>query len=757
MLSNKTHKDTNVKGKHGLLYKFFLRVLYGIDGYKRVLGEDGISKRSRFGAFLSWIIVICSVIAGVATYFAFTAAYPFGSNSSELLWILNIDLVLLLLLVAVIARRLVSLYSGRRTKTAGSALHVRLVFVFSVLAIIPTVIMVILSVFFFHFGVQSWFSERVTKAVTASHEVAKAYLAEHQKVIKADILAMAHDLDRQARILDKSDEALLKALQTHSMIRNLSEAIIFNKDRKIVAETGFTFSFAFETLSKDIFDRADLGEVVIIDSNNDDRVRALVKLENFNNYYLFVGRLVDPTVLSHLDITTKASQEYSELQEKYTDFRITITLIFVMVALLLLFAAIWLGLFFARQLVVPIGKLILASENISSGNLDFRIKEAQGFEELEFLNRSFNKMTEQLSNQRNELIQANKLMDQRRRFMEAILAGASSGIIGASSDGVITLINSSAEEILGVSSENIVGDKLSNLFGDDIYELIEGASEATSLSAIKEIPYKGASGLRNLMVNVTVILSDDTDMGLVVTFDDITAFQSAQRKAAWSDVARRIAHEIKNPLTPIQLSAERLKKKYLNQISNEKEVFSQCTDTIVRAVDDIGRMVNEFSNFARMPEPVMKEKRIIADVKDVILLLKQAYPDISFRCVGFEKYNDYIINCDAGQVRQAFSNILQNSVDAVNSRTGIDKEIVIEVGVCTENKGRFFISVTDNGIGLPKGEALEKLYEPYVTHKKKGTGLGLAIVKKIMEDHNGDVLIRKRDDGELGVCVILLF
>ncbi|NCC22243.1 MAG: PAS domain-containing sensor histidine kinase [Alphaproteobacteria bacterium] len=693
------------------------------------------------------LLGLAAILSGFATYAALKAMPPFGDDSDTIFWLLNLDLVILLALVSLIALRIVALWAGRRQGAAGSRLHVRLVLIFCFLAATPAILMTGFSAYFFHYGIQAWFSERVRTAVNESQAVAEAYLQEHHQVIRADVLAMANDLDRQATLLLANPGAFDRLMRTQSVLRNLSEAIVFDRSGRVLAESGLTFTLGFETVPDYALKSAEDGDVVLMTAGSDDRIRALVKLNNFFDSYLFVGRMVDPVVLSHLQDTRKAAEEYEDLQGRYSDLQVAATLIFFTVAFVILLAAVWFGLVFARQLVAPIGVLINASDRVRAGDLTARVPEAKTFDEFEYLARSFNRMTSQIQSQRDELVNANRQLDHRRRFTETILAGVSSGVAGIDNYGRITLVNSTVCELFQCEPSELSGRDICDLV-PDLRPLLAAAHRRPSRIAQAEVPYALADGSRRtLLVRIAIEMIGEEDKGAVLTFDDITELLAAQRKAAWADVARRIAHEIKNPLTPIQLSAERLRRKYLRQIDEEPETFERCIETIIRHVGDIGRMVSEFSAFARMPEPIMKEENIVALIRDTVLFQQQAHASIRFRVAGDGALSPGIVCCcDASQFRQALTNLIQNSVDSIESVVAADPAHQGRVDVFVSSRGgNVYVVVSDNGAGLPKMDEVSRIAEPYVTMKEKGTGLGLAIVRKIMEDHGGRLIIGAPD------------
>jgi len=722
--------------------------------YKRPRPLRLLTGGSALGNRLALLLIVCGLISGFATYAALTATPPFGDDPHTVIWLLNADLIILMLLITLVAKRIVGLWSGRKRGIAGSRLHVRLVFIFSLLAATPAIIMTVFSALFLHYGIQSWFSEQVSTAVNKSQAVAEAYLAEHQQVIKADTLAMANDLDRQASFLLANPEAFGKVMQTQSLLRNLSETLVFDKSGRVMASSGLTFSLAFESLPDDALLNAGEGNVVVMTGESDDRVRALVRLNNLPEAYLFVGRMVDPVVLSYLDDTRQAVQSYEFLEQQRSKLLLTFTMIFFVVALLLLLAAVWFGLVFSRQLVVPISALISATDRVRGGDLTARVPEFDRQDEFDVLARAFNRMTSQIQEQRDELVAANRQLDHRRRFTETVLAGVSSGILGVNETGQVTLANSPASNLFEIEERDIVGRDVCDII-PELRNLLKQAYEKPDKITQAEVPYKLSNdNKRTLLMRIAVETSGDGDKDAVITFDDITELQSAQRKAAWADVARRIAHEIKNPLTPIQLSAERLRRKYLAQISVDPETFSKCTDTIIHHVGDIGRMVNEFSAFARMPEPVMNTENLTTHLRDMLILQQQAHQDIVFNMAGMNGARQPLYAyVDSQQIRQAMTNIIQNAIDSIEGRIEKQKKLSgkaklghIDILLTVREKtNEIVICVMDNGLGLPKNEDPASLTEPYVTHKEKGTGLGLAIVKKIMEDHKGRIILGAPD------------
>ncbi len=716
---------------------------------QRVLRWSG---RVGLGRKATVVLAIAALASGVATYAAMTGAPPFGPNGGNVLLLLNIDLVLLLLLAAIVAKRLVEVWVQRRRGLAGSRLHVRLVVLFSLVAVTPTIIVAVFSYLFFSFGIEAWFSERVRTALSESQAVAEAYLHEHQQVIRANVLAMASDLNREAYTLNFNPQRLAQVVRTQAALRSLNEAEIFDTSGRVLARSGFSLSLEFGLIPPWAMQVARSGDVAIVTGDNDDRVRALVRLDQFPGAYLYIGRFVEAQVLNHMEQTQRAVAQYEQLEGQRSGFQVTFALVFLIIALLFLLAAVWFGINFATQMVEPIGMLIAAAERVRGGDLAARVLEGRGDEEFASLSRAFNRMTTQLQNQQSELIEANHQLDQRSRFTETVLAGVSAGVIGLDQVGRLNLTNRSASLLLATELDHFIGQELSDVV-PEMAELYDTASRRPDRLAQSQIEIIRRGRSHVLLARIAAEQEEGEVKGYVVTFDEVTELLSAQRKAAWADVARRIAHEIKNPLTPIQLSAERLKRKYLREIRSDPETFSICTDTIIRHVEDIGRMVDEFSSFARMPAPTIKRENLLEICRQAVFLQRNAQTDIDFEIVAPDPA--LAVACDARLVGQAATNLLKNAVESIQGRSGAEGElprghIVVRIHV---EEGHAVVAVEDNGKGLPQHER-ERLTEPYVTTRAKGTGLGLAIVKKIMEEHGGELVLEDRPGGAI---VKLLF
>ncbi|EKV26488.1 Nitrogen regulation protein NtrY [Caenispirillum salinarum AK4] len=710
------------------------------------------ARHVNLGRRLAILLTLAAIASGAGTYVVMTDQGTSAAESNTLYLLLMADLVLLLVLTVIVVRRIVRVWLEHRSGTAGSRLHVRLVLLFSAVAVTPTVLVAIFSALFFNLGVQTWFGERVRTALDESQAVARAYMEEHRQAVAGEVLSVASDINRQWTQLARSTQQLERFLEAQASIRGLSEAIMFSPDGKVFARAGFTFALQFEDVPFWALERANNGEVAVLTGETDDRVRALVRLDTTPASYLYVGRFVDPQVINHMEATEKAVSEYKTLQGQQSGLEITFALIFMIVAMLLLLAAVWVGLTLATRLASPIVALINAAERVRGGDLSVRVPEIAASDEVASLGRAFNRMTSQIANQHHRLTLTNRELDERRRFTETVLEGVSAGVIGTDAEGRITLPNRGAGMLLHTDLHAWSGWPVGEAI-PEFAELMDEVAQRPDRTLQREIVVRRGNRPLTLLVRVTAEEMDGQVVGHVLTFDDITELQSAQRKAAWADVARRIAHEIKNPLTPIQLSAERLKRKYLKQVTEDGETFSKLTDTIVRHVGDIGQMVDEFSAFARMPQPVMKAENMVELVRHAVFSQRTAHPAIDFT-LDLPSHR-VPLECDSRQVGQALTNLLKNAAEAVEGRDKPGEGEALPKGWVRlsvdapedPGSGPLTVTVEDNGKGLPTGEDRARLTEPYVTTRTKGTGLGLAIVKKILEDHGGDLVL---EDGEHG-------
>jgi two-component system nitrogen regulation sensor histidine kinase NtrY len=704
---------------------------------------------------ITLLLIVAATATAIYTYIAISGhATPFNIKTKKFWFLLTLNLVLLILLTATVSKRLIGLWLALRSGSAGSKLQKRILVLFSVVAITPTIIVSIFSALFFNVGIQTWFNDRVQTAVDESLAVAEAYLTEHRENIRTDALSLAAELNQYAEKALTSPQEFNTIIVTQSAQRGLSESIVIQHNR-IIAQGRLSFALAFETIPQDMMERAAHGEVVILPADDENKVRALVKLDALDDAYLLVGRLIDAKVITHMKNTQGAVSEYGALETQLDRLQLIFSIVFITLALLLLLSSLGYGMNFAARLVKPISKLAVAAERVRGGDFSARVANVEGKDDIAVLARSFNRMTEQLEAQRGDLIEANHRLDERRRFSEAVLSGVSAGVIALDRDKNITLANRSSSFIL-----NSIEQPLTN--GMPISEVLPGIQEL--LSQAEHLPGEVAQGAitinknnntLTLHVRITVEKLGEEIEGFIVTFDDITKLVSAQRTAAWADVARRVAHEIKNPLTPIQLAAERLKRKYAKYITDDQENFVKYTDTIAKQVDDIGRIVEEFVSFARMPTPVFKNEDLGAIIKKSVFTAQVSNPSIEYLCeIPSAPVTLY---SDERQVTQVLTNLLKNAGEGIEMRlakTPNDPQkgrIKVRLETTPEAVN---LSVSDNGIGFPLVD-MNKMLEPYVTTRTNGTGLGLAIVRKIVEEHKGRINLDNNSEG--GAIVTLSF
>ena len=692
----------------------------------------------RFAALLA----VLAAASGIATYIVLTQPSPFGPDPNTVLVLVNVNLALLLALAVVVVRRVVQLWAERRRGSAGSRLHVRLVLLFSAVAATPAVVVAVFSVLFLNFGMQSWFSGSVRTALKESLGVANAYLDEQSTLTRSDVQSMAEELAREHGNFPGNRSQLEEAVKVAAGRRGLSDAMVLDRKGAILARTGYAFSLEMSPVAVTDLERAAGGEVRVFVSDGRDRLRALVAVEGAGELFLYAGRFVQPGVLNHVKRVSDAMLGFEQLEARRARLQLNFAMLFAVLSLLLLLSAMWIGLTFAGRITRPISSLISATERVRAGDLTVRVEGVDEGDEIGTLARAFNRMTSQIESQRAELVEANRQLELRRRFTEAVLGGVSAGVIGMDAAGRITLPNRPASTLLETDLDRAVGRPLSEVVPEMATLVDEAVRQGRGLVEGEVRVVRGRRAA-SLLVRVTVERGDREVLGFVATFDDVTELQSAQRKAAWADVARRIAHEIKNPLTPIQLSAERLKRKYLKEIVTEPEIFVQCTDTIVRQVGDIGRMVDEFSGFARMPAPALRPENLAELCRQAIFVQRTASPEIE---IAFEAPDAPVeCACDASQIGQALANLLKNAAESIAARRGDGTPGAIAVRLASDD-GAATIIVEDNGIGFP-AEQRDRLTEPYVTTRAKGTGLGLAIVRKIMEDHGGMLILEDREGG----------
>jgi two-component system nitrogen regulation sensor histidine kinase NtrY len=683
-----------------------------------------------------------ALLSAFLTFVVLTGLTPIEPTREVVVSFLLINGATILVLVGIIVREVWQMIQARRRGRAAARLHVQIVSLFSVIAVLPAVLVAIVANVTIDRGLDRLFSGPTREVIQNSLIVANAYLHEHAQLIRGDILGMANDV-AHARPLFDQDRATFRELLTASAAsRNLPGAMLIDKDRNILetAQTGIQQSFT--TPAPEFLSNVDENEpqiAVFIEANY---VAAVIRLRAFNDTFLYVARLLDPRVVAQLRQTQASVAEYAELESRRLGIQVAFALMFAVIALTILMASVLIGLNFANWLVAPIRRLMSAANIVSTGDLHVQVPVHRSEGDLAQLGETFNKMTQELRTQRDELVSASDLIDSRRRFIEAVLSSASAGIIGVDASGSVGILNRSAEKLIGHAESETLGHPLSDVL-PELDDMMKTAREGTQRLVQGQITINRDGHERNLSVRVSAEQTSHSRDSYIITLDDITELVSAQRTSAWADVARRIAHEIKNPLTPIQLSAERIRRKFGRVITEDKAVFDQCTETIVRQVDDIRRMVDEFSRFARMPKPVIEGEDVADTVRQTVFLMRVGHPDIDIQAEIKEE--PMRAQFDRRLISQALTNIIKNASEAIEA---VPPEQLGKgrIDVIAAHEGNdIVIDVIDNGIGLPK-VSRARLLEPYVTTREKGTGLGLAIVGRVLEDHGGRIELNDAAD-----------
>ncbi|ATG46993.1 PAS domain-containing sensor histidine kinase [Celeribacter ethanolicus] len=685
-----------------------------------------------------------------------------GPASSVLRGVLLADVVYIIVVAGLVAQRIASVVAARRAHSEGSRLHLRLSGAFVLLALIPTVMVAVFAVVTVNFGLEGWFSDRVRNVVGSSLEAAKAYETEHRDGLADDTRALANFIiDRRRQVTILSDGDLRQVLnQGQGLIqRGLREGYVIDRAGEIKARGERSYLFNYEKPTEAQRARAETGELVLIDDWDRNESRALQRLAGFSDRYLYVTRDVDGKILNLLDETQDSIALYNQLESERGRLLFEFGLLYIGFAIILILAATWLGLWFAERLAQPIGRLAGAAQKVGEGDLSVRVPEEEGQDEIATLGRVFNQMTGQVKVQRDELLERNAQIEHRRRLFDSVLSSVTAGVVGLDAEGRVTLLNRSAQALLNLGERDVTGEALAVVvpeFGP-LFDLLRSQKREVAQEELRLIR-SGAQ--ESLLVRIATRRDVEGALeGYVVAFDDVTDLVSAQRLAAWGDVARRIAHEIKNPLTPIQLSAERILRKFGRGLDEEARAdLEQYTQVIVRQTGDLRRIVDEFSKFARMPSPERREHDLVELVKGAVLLQQNAQPDV--KITARIEPTTALAEVDATMIGQALTNLIKNAGEAIESLEecgipqGYEPRILVAMQ-CDDQEA--VITVTDNGIGLPEDRS--RLFEPYVTTREKGTGLGLPIVKKIIEEHGGTLTLTDGapldDTGRIGACATI--
>jgi two-component system nitrogen regulation sensor histidine kinase NtrY len=662
-------------------------------------------------------------------------------NNFHNVFILSLVLffVLFSFLTFFIVNRISFFYQNYKLKKTGQELQKKILLIFATIVMTPTLLIAFFSIFIFDTALSGWFNKKISTAISQSVEVANQYLEEHQSAMRGDILELVNIINSNSNNLSSDKIKFNKFLDKYTLSHNLSEAVIIDSIGNVLAFSQFVFEYTYADIPADYYNLANKNEIIISKEENSNKLRAFIKLSQFVDAYLLITRFVDERVLNAIESTSIAASDYQSIELKTLDIKISFIVIFILITIILLLSSLIIGLSIANRLLNPITLLIKGAEEVGGGNLDYKIPKSIlsniNINEIKALAVSFNLMISDLKSNRVDLEYANDQLDKRRKFSESVLSGVYSGVIGLNKNLEINLPNITASNLLGIS--------IAKDYGKPIIEIVPEFKNLINLmlSLKQNVVEEKISIIRddkvlNLITRLVVQKSENTIIGYVITFDDVTNLIAAQKMAAWSDVARRIAHEIKNPLTPIRLSSERLIKKLNNDSHINKELFKNSLTMINKQVDDIDHLVNEFSSFARMPSPKLKVINLSEIIFDFIQPLIPSFPYVVFK-LDQPKKNALIMG-DEKQIRQACGNLIKNSYENIF----LNKIENGEICILFEVKNSFVIvSINDNGTGISKSH-ISEITEPYFTTKEGGTGLGLAITKKIIEDHNGTFLIK---------------
>ncbi|EGD58604.1 periplasmic sensor signal transduction histidine kinase [Novosphingobium nitrogenifigens DSM 19370] len=631
----------------------------------------------------------------------------------------------------VLAGRRVALRRAAATVLGSNGrLHVRLVWLFSLIAAVPTLLVAIFASLLFQSGVEFWFSDNSRGMLENANSLAKGYYADKLRDVGKESIAMAGDIRSYLLQAAITSQEFGEGYSWQVISRKLDESAILER-----GEDGSIHTAAIvdpnrndsrQRVTPQELQRIDRGESVVVNASA-EKIEAVTPIDREHGIYLYVARNSDQFAYNQSKRAESVLAAYDMLTRRARALQVRFNLALFGLSLALVLLAVWVALRFADRQVAPLVELVLAARKVGSGNFEMRVASGRSADEIGLLARAFNRMTAQLEAQTRALVNANAQLDVRRAFIEAVIEAITAGIVSIDREGVILLINSSAQKLLGDGGNGegkLLGARLANVapqFGQ-----LVASGQSSGL-----IHYAKGGDLLTLAVKV---VADGN--GHVVTFEDITRQLIDQRRAAWSDVARRIAHEIKNPLTPIQLATERLKRRYRRQIETDPELFEELTATIIRQVGDLRKMVDEFSSFARLPKPVFRPEDAAELVRQAIFLQEVARNDIDFSYTGATSEP---IEADRHQFGQAMTNVLKNAIEAIEQRMkNEDVDYKGRIAVTLEGgPDAVVINVVDNGIGLPAER--DRILEPYVTTREKGTGLGLAIVNKIVEEHGGEM------------------
>ncbi|MEP1777223.1 MAG: PAS domain-containing sensor histidine kinase, partial [Nitratireductor sp.] len=665
--------------------------------------EPAAPEGRRLMALPGIVAVAAALICAAVSFIILVGLGPIAPSKQVTLTLIAINVLLILALVLLIGREVHRIVAARRRGKAASRLHVRIVALFSLVAAVPALAVAIVASITLDIGLDRWFEIKTKAIVNSSLSIAEAYVQENARNLQGTALSMAITLDQNRTLYGLDRTGFLRLMTQQAVGRGLAHAALIRDDGSVILQADTRAEFPMPEPPAGAVRDASGGDPVLIEPRTRNIVGSIIKLRDIEGSYLYTIRLIDPQVIRARQIVRANSSDYRELEASRTTVQVAFALVYLGLTLIIVLSAIWTGIAVADRLVRPIRQLIGAADEVATGNLDVAVPVRASDGDVASLGDTFNKMLQQLKSQRNELISAKDQIDERRRFSEAVLASVTAGVIGVDPDGVITIVNRSAETMLALKAQKALGQTLSAVL-PHIGRVFEMARSSGRTVYHEQVTFFRTGAERTFNVQVTIEEGDkNSDLpAYVVTIDDITDLMQAQRASAWADVARRIAHEIKNPLTPIQLSAERIRRRYGKVITADREVFDQCTDTIIRQVGDIGRMVDEFSAFARMPKPLMEVTDLREALREATFLIEVGHSEINFEH-DFGK-QALTGRFDTRLMSQAFGNIVKNAAEAIESDTDAGGSRGSgEIRVTARKTDEWItVDVVDNGKGLPR-------------------------------------------------------
>ena len=706
--------------------------------------------------FRQKLFLISILLSLLICFFIYKSLYQFKLiNDHENIFTISliISFLLIVIIFFILLKNIFFILNQIKLEKAGQELQKKILLIFSIIALTPTLFISFFSIFIFDAALSGWFNKKISTAISQSVEVANQYLDEHQSAMRGDILELVNLINANSAILSSDKSKFNNFLDKYTRQHNLSEAVIIDSIGNVLAFSEFVFEYTYTEISPKFYSSANKGEILIVKEDGSNKMRAFIKLTQYIDAYLLITRFVDQRVLNAIESTSIAASDYQSIEIKQFDIKISFIVIFLLITVILLFTSLIIGLNIANKLFEPISSLIKGAEEVGGGNLDYKIADNVlskiNINEIKRLAQAFNLMISDLKSNRVDLEHANDQLDKRRKFSESVLSGVYSGVIGLDKNLKINLPNVTATHLLDISIEKDFGKPIIDIvpeFTNVINSLLVSKKKVVE----DKIYIVRNDKVLNLITRLVVQKSDNLILGYVLTFDDVTSLIAAQKMGAWSDIARRIAHEIKNPLTPIRLAAERLMNRLNSDQLIDKKVFEQSLNMINRQVDDIHHLVDEFSSFARMPSPILKLININKIIVDFVKPMISSFDKVTIEIDNI--LDSALIMGDEKQIRQACNNLIKNSYENICSNN--IKKARISIIFNVENNFAT-VAVNDNGTGIDKS-MISQITEPYFTTKVGGTGLGLAITKKIIDDHNGTILIKTLKSSK-GTSILLKF